>query len=79
VCSIEPTTISELNRLDNVAGKEQFDKPVTQDAQALDEARVKRLLAIHPPTAGVLVFDDTGLPKKGTESVGVEPQYCGRL
>src|SRR5437660_10914928 len=47
------------------------------DAQALDEARVKRLLAIHPPTSGVLVFDDTGLPKKGTESVGVEPQYSG--
>ena len=49
------------------------------DAQALDEARVKRLLAIHPPTSGVLVFDDTGLPKKGTESVGVEPQYSGTL
>jgi len=49
------------------------------DAQALDEARVQRLLAIHPPTSGVLVFDDTGLPKKGTESVGVEPQYCGTL
>jgi SRSO17 transposase len=49
------------------------------DAQALDEARVKQLLAIHPPTAGVLVFDDTGLPKKGTESVGVEPQYSGTL
>ncbi len=51
----------------------------TWDAQALDEARVKQLLAIHPPTAGVLVFDDTGLPKKGTESVGVEPQYSGTL
>lgn len=49
------------------------------DATALDEARVRRLLAIHPPKAGVLVFDDTGLPKKGTESVGVEPQYCGTL
>src|SRR3989442_6888793 len=49
------------------------------DAQALDEARVKRLLAIHPPTAGVLVFDDTGLPKKGTESVGVAAQYSGTL
>jgi SRSO17 transposase len=51
----------------------------TWDATALDEARVKRLLAIHPPTSGVLVFDDTGLPKKGTESVGVEPQYSGTL
>ena len=49
------------------------------DAQALDEARVKRLLAIHPPTTGVLVFDDTGLPKKGTESVGVAAQYSGTL
>jgi SRSO17 transposase len=51
----------------------------TWDAQQLDEARVKRLLAIHPPKAGVLVFDDTGLPKKGTESVGVEAQYSGTL
>jgi SRSO17 transposase len=49
------------------------------DATALDEARVKRLLAIHPPKSGVLVFDDTGLPKKGMESVGVEPQYSGTL
>src|SRR6266581_2262958 len=49
------------------------------DALALDEARVKRLLAIHPPKAGVLVFDDTGLPKKGTESVGVAAQYSGTL
>lgn len=49
------------------------------DALALDEARVKRLLSISPPSAGVLVFDDTGLPKKGTESVGVAAQYSGTL
>src|SRR5215467_8040564 len=36
------------------------------DARALDETRVRQLLAAHPPTAGVLVLDDTGLPKKGT-------------
>src|SRR5579859_6991081 len=45
----------------------------------LDEARVKRLLELHPVTDGVLVFDDTGLPKKGTASVGVAPQYSGTL
>lgn len=51
----------------------------TWDATALDEARVKRLLVLHPPTSGVLVFDDTGLPKKGSESVGVAAQYSGTL
>jgi SRSO17 transposase len=45
----------------------------------LDEARVKRLLALHPVTDGILVFDDTGLPKKGNASVGVAAQYSGTL
>jgi len=49
------------------------------DPLALDEARVKRLLELHPVSDGILVFDDTGLPKKGTASVGVAPQYSGTL
>jgi SRSO17 transposase len=49
------------------------------DQLALDEARVKRLLALHPVTDGILVFDDTGLPKQGSASVGVAPQYSGTL
>lgn len=28
---------------------------------------------------GVLAFDSSGFPKKGTESVGVKRQWCGRL
>ena len=49
------------------------------DPLHLDEMRVKRLLEVHPVTDGILVFDDTGLPKKGTASVGVAPQYSGTL
>ncbi|HEX4716332.1 MAG TPA: IS701 family transposase, partial [Ktedonobacteraceae bacterium] len=49
------------------------------DPLELDEARVKRLLELHPVTEGILVFDDTGLPKKGSASVGVAPQYSGTL
>src|SRR5260370_24393318 len=49
------------------------------DPLSLDEARVKRLLELHPVTDGILIFDDTGLPKKGTASVGVAPQYSGTL
>ena len=49
------------------------------DPLQLDEMRVKRLLELHPVTDGILVFDDTGLPKKGTASVGVAAQYSGTL
>jgi SRSO17 transposase len=49
------------------------------DPLELDKARVKRLLEMHPVTEGILVFDDTGLPKKGPASVGVAPQYSGTL
>jgi SRSO17 transposase len=49
------------------------------DPLQLDEARVKRLLALHPVTDGILIFDDTGLPKQASASVGVAPQYSGTL
>jgi len=49
------------------------------DPLEVDEARVKRLLELHPVTEGILVFDDTGLPKQGKASVGVAPQYSGTL
>src|SRR6266851_4143950 len=44
-----------------------------------DGARVKRLFSSQKVADGILIFDDTGLPKKGTASVGVAPQYAGTL
>jgi len=48
------------------------------DPLALDEARV-HLLVKRSPANGVLVLDDTGLPKQGKASVGVQHQYSGTL
>ena len=48
----------------------------TWDPQALDQQRVQALVAQSPPQ-GLLVLDDTGLPKQGRGSVGVARQYSG--
>ena len=48
------------------------------DPMALDEQRVRRLVARSCP-GGVLALDDTGLPKQGKASVGVARQYSGTL
>lgn len=48
------------------------------DPPALDQARVQVLVA-QSPAGGILVLDDTGLPKQGQASVGVEHPYCGTL
>jgi SRSO17 transposase len=50
----------------------------TWEPQALDQQRVQTLVAQSPPH-GLLVLDDTGLPKQGRGSVGVARQYSGTL
>ncbi|HET7770054.1 MAG TPA: IS701 family transposase, partial [Chloroflexota bacterium] len=48
------------------------------DFLALDALRVRRLVRVSPP-GGILVLDDTGLPKQGKASAGVARQYSGTL
>src|SRR5262250_900789 len=50
----------------------------TWEPQALDRQRVTGLVGQSPPQ-GILVLDDTGLPKQGRSSVGVARQYSGTL
>jgi SRSO17 transposase len=49
------------------------------DFQAMDRIRIAHMLEHASAGGGVLVVDDTGLPKKGKHSVGVGRQYSGTL
>jgi SRSO17 transposase len=49
------------------------------DDEAIEEVLWDRVDAAVGGDESFLIVDDTGLPKKGSESVGVAHQYCGAL
>ncbi|MCH8123851.1 MAG: IS701 family transposase [Bacteroidetes bacterium] len=49
------------------------------DPGEMNRIRIARMVELASAGNGVLIIDDTGLPKKGTHSVGVARQYSGTL
>ena len=58
---------------------QEFLTNMPWDEEDLNRQRVQKIVAEATRGTGVLVFDDTGFPKQGKASVGVERQYSGTL
>jgi SRSO17 transposase len=60
-------------------GLQKFIGQAEWDHQPLLDELARQVAAELVQADGVLVFDPSAFPKKGTESVGVARQWCGRL
>jgi SRSO17 transposase len=58
---------------------QEFLTNMQWDEEDLNRQRVQKMIAEAAQSDGVLIIDDTGFPKRGTSSVGVERQYSGTL
>jgi SRSO17 transposase len=58
---------------------QEFLTNMDWDEEDLNRQRVQKMIAEATTGDGVLVFDDTGFPKRGTASVGVARQDSGTL
>jgi len=58
---------------------QEFLTRTAWDSRSMDRLRVQHMVAHASVGEGVQVIDDTGLPKKGSHSVGVARQYSGTL
>jgi len=81
--------LSDLQRKNTeaIAYRHDVDRQVIQrfigyaewDHKPLLDELARQVAAEIGEADGVIVFDPSGFPKKGTESVGVQRQWCGRL
>jgi SRSO17 transposase len=60
-------------------GLQKFIGQVSWDQSPLLTELTRQIGATLGEADGVLVFDPSAFPKQGTESVGVQRQWCGRL
>src|SRR5437660_1549086 len=60
-------------------GLQKFIGQADWDHSPLMTELVRQVGSALGEADGVLVFDPSAFPKKGTESVGVQRQWCGRL
>jgi SRSO17 transposase len=58
---------------------QEFLTNMQWDEEDLNRQRLQKMIAEATVSDGVLILDDTGFPKQGTASVGVERQYSGTL
>jgi SRSO17 transposase len=58
---------------------QEFLTHMQWDEEDLNRQRVEKMIAEATRGEGVLIVDDTGFPKQGKASVGVERQYSGTL
>jgi SRSO17 transposase len=82
--SIEPlsrrvTLPPDLTIKDPEQGLQQFVNQSPWDEQKLGKRYRKHLAGTFASPEGVFLIDDTGFPKQGRHSVGVQRQYCGAL
>lgn len=63
----------------NEQSLQQFVNQSPWDFSTVQSKLAKYLVKETNTLKGVLILDDTCLPKQGNKSVGVAPQYCGAL
>jgi len=76
--SVEPMALTLLGE-SRVTGLQKFMNAAVWEAEKLGKRHREEAAKTLSEPGGVFSVDGSDFPKKGTESVGVARQYCGRL